>query len=159
MVRKSGLKEWGYWYSSIVSKALDSVKFESFHVHSPAFNVQSPASSVQGSKSSVQSPAPSIQSLASRVQSPTLASRVWEFRYATFFEIFFQWKLFPCGNQSILITFLLSHSFGRIWRTQIKSIDKIHCKSYFLIIWVKIPEAYISRHLLLFWFFKINWKP
>ena len=30
-----------------------------------------------------------------------------------------------------------------------KSVDKIFCKRYFLIIPVKIPEAYISSHLLL----------
>ena len=57
------------------------------------------------------------------------------------FETLFQLlKLFPCGNQAVLMTFLLSDRFGRIWRTRIKSIDKIHCKRYFYTISVKSPE-------------------
>ena len=97
------IQEWGYWYRSIVSKALDSFKFKSLNVHSLAFSVRSPASrvqelepsvqspasrvqcpesSVQSPESSVQSPASGVQGPASRVQRPTLASRVQELRYA-----------------------------------------------------------------------------
>ena len=78
------IQEWGYWYRSIVSKALDKFEFNSFNDHSLVLSVLSPASRVQrpASKSRVQNPEFSIQSAASRVQRPTLALRVQEFRYA-----------------------------------------------------------------------------
>ena len=68
------IQEWGYWYRSIVSKALDSFKFKSFNVNSLAFSVRSPASRAQELEPSVQSPASRVQCPQSSVQSP--ASRV-----------------------------------------------------------------------------------
>ena len=72
MVRKNGLKEWSYWYSSIIFKALDS-----FNVHDLAFSlhsltpcIQSPASRIQGPASSVQSPVSRVQRPESSIQSP-----------------------------------------------------------------------------------------
>ena len=41
------IQEWSYWYRSIVSKALDIFKFQSFNNHSLAFSIQIPVSRVQ----------------------------------------------------------------------------------------------------------------
>ena len=87
---KCRIQKWSYWYGSIVFKAVDSFRFQSFNVHSLALSVrvqhqpsriqipepgvQTPASRVQRPRSSIQSAASSVQGPESRVQSP--ASRV-----------------------------------------------------------------------------------
>ena len=79
------IQKWSYWYGSIVFKAVDSFRFQSFNVHSLALSVrvqhppsriqisapgvQNPASRVQRPRSSIQSPASSVQILGSRIQS------------------------------------------------------------------------------------------
>ena len=62
------IQEWGYWYRSIVSKALDKFKFKSFYDHSLVLSVLSPASRVQRPASKVQSPEPRVQHPESSVQ-------------------------------------------------------------------------------------------
>ena len=79
------IQKWSYWYGSIVFKAVDSFRFQSFNVHSLALSVrvqhqpsriqipepgvQTPASRVQRPRSSIQSAASSVQILGSRIQS------------------------------------------------------------------------------------------
>ena len=63
-------QEWSYWYSSIVSKALDSFKFHNFNVHTLVFSIQSLAFRAQRQASRFQSPVSSVQSPESSVQSP-----------------------------------------------------------------------------------------
>ena len=80
MVTNTGLKELSSWYSYIVFKALDSVKFSvqsrASKVHCPASSVRIPASSGKHPESRVQSPESGVQRLESRVQHQSLASRV-----------------------------------------------------------------------------------
>ena len=73
------IQKWSYWYGSIVFKAVDSFKFQSFNVHSlalsvrvqrPPSRIQIPASGVQTAAYRVQRPGSSIQSPESRVQGP-----------------------------------------------------------------------------------------
>ena len=69
---------------SIVSKTLDSLKFNIIRVQSlkrPEFSIQSPVISVQSSESTV-------QRLKSSVQRPKFVSRNQEFRYATLNLVF-----------------------------------------------------------------------
>ena len=80
------IQKWSYWYGSIVFKAVDSFKFQSFNVHSlalsvrvqrppsriqiPASGVQTPAYRMQRPGCSIQSPASIVQILGSSIQSP-----------------------------------------------------------------------------------------
>ena len=91
-------QEWSYWYISIASKTLNSLKSWSFNVHglvfkvqfsfqrpSPAFKIQSSAPSAHSLASSVlsvQTPESKVQRTETSVQGSKLASRVQEFRYA-----------------------------------------------------------------------------
>ena len=95
MVIKSSLKEWSYYYSSIVFKALVSFKSLSFNIHNLAFSVQNPTSCVHGSVSSFKSPASN-----SCVLSPGIPV------YRLILSRYYQWKF----NLSMEILRLLAFS-------------------------------------------------